>query len=180
MSTTCPTFGSGNLKSTGQLIVITWSILQGGLLWKRLLRSHLLSLCIPIPLLPWNNCHRVLRTPRSSQVYLYMYRDCGPSRPTQTNYVLPFTCADVIGVVTMLSNVLSMWIRTRQKESLKRTVTICNARSVAHKCTHKLFNGFLRTMYMAAYVTNHGWQWYFTACCALGWAGNCIPSWTGS
>jgi replication factor A1 len=65
-----------------------------------------------------------------------MYKDCGPSKPTQIYYVLPFICADVIGVVTMLLNVSSMQIRTRQNESLKRTVTICNARSVAHKCLY--------------------------------------------
>ena len=98
------------------------------------MRSHQLSLCIPIPLLPWISCHRVLRTTNSSQVYLYMHRDCGPSKPAQTAYVLLFTCVDVIGVVTMLSNVSSMQSRTRQNEVLKRTVTICNARSVAHRC----------------------------------------------
>ena len=103
------------------------------------MRFRLLSLCIPIPLLPWNNCHHVLRRPRSSQVYLYMYRDCDPSGPTQTDYVLSISCVDVIGVVTMLSNVSSLRIRTRQSESLKRTVTICNARSDAHKCLHAMF-----------------------------------------
>ena len=62
-----------------------------------------------------------------------MHRDCGLSKPTQKAYVWLFTYADVIGVVTTLSNVSSMRSRTRQNEVLKRTVTICDARSVAQK-----------------------------------------------
>jgi replication factor A1 len=75
----------------------------------------------------------VLTIPPSSQVYLYIYKGYDLSTPAQPDYVSSFTYADVIGVVTILSNVSSMRLRTRQKESLKRTVTICDARSVARK-----------------------------------------------
>lgn len=84
-------------------------------------------------------------------IYLYMYIDCRPRKPTQTDFVLPFACTDVIGVVTMLSNVSSVRIKTRQNESLKRTVTICNARSVAHNYTHKLFYDFLHIIFVSCF-----------------------------
>ena len=84
-STTYPISESDHHDSTGQSIMITWSILRSGLLWKRLLKYRLLSLCIPTPLLPWISCHHVLTIPPSLQVYLYIYKGYDLSTPHNLN-----------------------------------------------------------------------------------------------
>ncbi|XP_021305518.1 replication protein A 70 kDa DNA-binding subunit D [Sorghum bicolor] len=73
----------------------------------------------------WTSAEEVVEIPPAFPMYTYSLTPMEQLPPCAEETTF-FT--DVIGVVTMLSNVSSLRIRTRQSESLKRTVTICNAR----------------------------------------------------
>ncbi|XP_039851311.1 replication protein A 70 kDa DNA-binding subunit C-like [Panicum virgatum] len=81
-----------------------------------------------ITLSTWTTVEEVVEIPPAFPMFTYSLTPI-EQLPSRVDYPEYFT--DVIGIVTTISNIMSLRARGRQNDSLKRVVTICNESNVS-------------------------------------------------